>query len=422
MFGLSSTNFLLLIHFLLPSFAYVITTEPWQTDRPAPGLTLFYDIQVEQNDTVVLVDILLFNGSRGNTTTIFGNSDLRKQDDRNAGFDIPFVPPGTAYAIRLVETSTKRFLQDSPQFQIFAVSLVAVDSTSLVVSSIPPTTLATPSGLSTASITALSSTSLPSTSPAGAGNSPPTTGSSKSKNVAPIVGGVIGIVVLVIATIIAIILWRRRSPKSVPTNETEKVLPKAVRLGSVQPFVLHPSNASPVDTSGPNSAEVSPYTLSPVIGSATQASLLPKKSAHGHPVDTRDASSSPSASNTVPARAELLRQERERINREITTLESRSATSDSRNGGSSYGTDLSDSSSYPIMASAPPVPIVGTINEQLASLREQIRQIEQVYGPRGLAVMGDEPPPVYDGPPSGAIIGGSRPLPNVRPLGDGKEG
>jgi len=71
-----------------------MTTEPWQTDRPAPGVTLFYDIQVEQNDTVVLVDILLFNGSRGNTTTIFANSDLRKQDDRNAGFDIPFVPPG----------------------------------------------------------------------------------------------------------------------------------------------------------------------------------------------------------------------------------------------------------------------------------------------------------------------------------------
>lgn len=286
------------------------------------------------------------------------------------------------------------------------------------VSSIPPTTLATPSGLSTTSITASPSTSLPSASPAGAGNSTQTTGSSKSKNVAPIVGGVIGVVVLVIATIIAIILWRRRSPKSIPTNETEKVLPKAVpavQLGSVQPFVLHPSNASPVDISGPNIAEVSPYTLSPVIGSATQASLLPKKFAHGHPVDTGDASLSPSASNTVPARTELLRQERERINREIAALENRSATSDSRNGGSSYGTD---SSSYPIMASAPPIPIVGTINEQLASLREQIRQIEQVYGPRGLAVMSDEPPPVYDGLPSGAIIGGSRPLPNVRPLGE----
>lgn len=70
-----------------------MTTQPWQTDRPAPGLTLFYDIQVEQDDPV-LVDILLFNGNLGNTTTIFGNSDLRKQDDRNAGFDIPFVPPG----------------------------------------------------------------------------------------------------------------------------------------------------------------------------------------------------------------------------------------------------------------------------------------------------------------------------------------
>jgi len=50
-------------------------------------------------------------------------------------------------------------------------------------------------------------------------------------------------------------------------------------------MVLHPSNASPADISGPNSAEVSPYTstLTPVIGSATQVSLLPMKFAHEYP-------------------------------------------------------------------------------------------------------------------------------------------
>jgi len=76
---------------LLPAFAYIITTDPYQTDRPAPGLILFYNIQVQSGDPV-LVDILLFNGSLGNTTTIFPDTDLRK--DSNAGFDIPFVPPG----------------------------------------------------------------------------------------------------------------------------------------------------------------------------------------------------------------------------------------------------------------------------------------------------------------------------------------
>ena len=157
--------------------------------------------------------------------------------------------------------------------------------------SILPTILATPSGVSTTSRTALSSTSLPSTSPDDSGNTS-RTGSSESNTVGLIAGGVIGVVVLVIVTIIAIILWRWRSLKFIATNQTEEVPPKAVpeaRLGSVQHFVLHPSNASPVDTSGPNSA---PYTLSPVIGTANQAGLLPKKSAHGHrrPVDTRDAS------------------------------------------------------------------------------------------------------------------------------------
>lgn len=155
-------------------------------------------------------------------------------------------------------------------------------------------------------------------------------------------------------------------------------------------------------------------------GGTNKAGPLPKKLTDGHSaqMEIGHASSASSAFNTMAARAELLRQERERINREIASLENRSTASESRYGGSSYGTDLSASSSHPMMANIPPVPIGSSINDQLASLREQIRQIEQAYGPSALAGMSDEPPPSYDGPASGTIIGGSRPLLNVMPLGE----
>jgi hypothetical protein len=52
-----------------------------------------------------------------------------------------------------------------------------------------------------------------------------------------------------------------------------------------------------------------------------------------------------------------------------------------------------------MMASVPPVPIGSTIHDQLASLREEIRQIEQAYGPSALAGMSDDPPPGYDALP-----------------------
>jgi len=187
--------------------------------------------------------------------------------------------------------------------------------------------------------------SLPTTAGAQGG-----TGSNKTSKVGPIVGGVIGGLLVIVAAI-AIILWRRRSP---PTNESEKDL--EVRQGSVQPFINQP---------GP----------------------LPKKSAHGYGVQMEsialgDAGSLPIHSNTASVRAELLRKERDRINREIALLEN----------GSSSGTDSSESSSDPLMASFLSNPVASTLNDQLVSLREQIQQIEarQMYGT-------SEPPPGYHG-------------------------
>ena len=240
------------------------------------------------------------------------------------------------------------------------------------------------------------------------------TGASKSSNIGPIVGGVIAGVLIIVA-IIAIILWRRRSPTFIPTNKTEKALlnaaPEAL-LGSVRPFVLHPSQASPVEIPGPNSVDALPSLIT-----TNQAGSLPKKFTQMETLTLGDTGPPSSTSNTTPARAELLRQERERINREIASLENRSTALESRYGGSSYDTDLSDSSSHPMVASVAPVPIGSSIHDQLASLREQIRQIEQVYGPRASG-MSDDPPPGYDAPPSGTIIGSLRPLPNVMPPGE----
>lgn len=81
----------MLCFFWLPAFAYNITVTPYQTDRPAPGLVLFFDIQFQTSEPYE-VDILLFNGNLGNTTTILSDVDLYQNS--NSGFNIPFVPPG----------------------------------------------------------------------------------------------------------------------------------------------------------------------------------------------------------------------------------------------------------------------------------------------------------------------------------------
>jgi len=54
---------------------------------------MYYTIKLGVNDPV-LVDIFLLNANQGNTTLVFGNSDLRKSTDLSAGFDIPFCPAG----------------------------------------------------------------------------------------------------------------------------------------------------------------------------------------------------------------------------------------------------------------------------------------------------------------------------------------
>lgn len=156
------------------------------------------------------------------------------------------------------------------------------------------------------------------------------------------IGGILGV------AIIAIILLRLCLPNKPPTNGIKNLFnPIAVR---------------------------------------TPKKLIHRDSPQIESLPLADAGPPPDYSYDAPARAEFLRQERERINREIALLE----------GRSSSGTDSSDS---PLVVRVPPVPIAINIVDQSARLREEIRQneIRQVYGPTVLPVAGssDGPPPSY---------------------------
>ncbi|PPQ84817.1 hypothetical protein CVT24_002924 [Panaeolus cyanescens] len=99
--------------------AFRIEVEPYDTDRPAPGETIFYNVFIEPGDPRV-VDFVLYNGDLDNSTIIF--HDLRLVGDEDAsGFDIPFVPPGKKYTGRLTRPNTGGrtvFIESAP-FEIW---------------------------------------------------------------------------------------------------------------------------------------------------------------------------------------------------------------------------------------------------------------------------------------------------------------
>ncbi|CAA7263873.1 unnamed protein product [Cyclocybe aegerita] len=406
-------RWILLVTLLFPGcLSYVITTEPWQTNRPVPGGTIFYNIQHTEGE-VVLVDILLISATRGNTTTIFGDSDLTKQDDANAGFTIPFVPPGM-YMIRLVATSTKQFLADSPQFEIFPVGTASASSSSAT--SLPATPLPTFTGLTTTSTSSGSSTS----NTAGAAGSDTSTSSESSPPVGGIVGGVLG--GLLVLVVLGIVLWRRRQRRA--GEVAESVLPTSeANSGSVQPYTLSPRSMEGLGAlADPEGGSIYPSSMAPSTAVNRQAGPLPSKShvllGKGYGAAGEGSSSVSVTSPMSPeARTDLLRRERERINREIAELENRTNNSGSQGTASmslpSSITAASTTSSRP--------PRDQDLAAQLEALRNQIQQMEerQAYGTNAVDF---EPPPGYDGPPAPQPIpepnapgsGESRPLPTPR--------
>ncbi|KAF9035189.1 hypothetical protein BJ165DRAFT_656840 [Panaeolus papilionaceus] len=113
------TVFLIVSISILRTTAFQIEIEPWETDRPAPGDILFYNVVIEPGDPNT-VDIILYNGELGNFTIIFDN-DRFKGDSDATGFNIPSVPPGTQYTGRLGRPNTRglEILAESRPFEIF---------------------------------------------------------------------------------------------------------------------------------------------------------------------------------------------------------------------------------------------------------------------------------------------------------------
>ncbi|KAF5313865.1 hypothetical protein D9619_013090 [Psilocybe cf. subviscida] len=437
--------------------AYIVTTEKWEPDALlVPGKTLFYNVVVEARDTVVLVDVILANGILGNTSDIFANSDLRKKDDANAGFDVPFVPPGKQYTVRLVETATKKFLADSPQFEIFAVNGVASSSASSLPattlppisqtttnppggSSIPPTSLpplsktassnsnsASPSSGSSSITTGPSPSAAGPNTPASSapGDAIPVTGDPEPKSKTPvgaIAGGVVGGLFL-IGLVVFFLLWRRRQHQhgSAPTA-----------LGGTDNEKATHGHGHGLASPGPHAVE--PYTLPPsavrpgAAGLGSTASLtgtgtdggagpLPSKLGYGFAMGSSSSQGGESPLlSPGTTRVEQLRLERERINRELAALEHQrpgaagSHTATTGPSSSGYGGGASSYMPPSSAASGSRGHQESALAEQLAVLQTQIRQLEERQQRRE-----SDAPPMYDGPPAAGSV--SEPQYPVPPL------
>ncbi|KAF9035190.1 hypothetical protein BJ165DRAFT_1510719 [Panaeolus papilionaceus] len=147
--------------------AFKIEIEPYKTDRPAPGDTLFYNIVIEQGDPKV-VDFILYNGDLDNSTIIF--EDMRLVGDQDAsGYDIPFVPPGKKYTGRLgrVKTRGREVLIESDPFEIWPVGGPNAAGPSGGSSTTPTSTISVSIATQTKLITILPSSTTPAPAPTG---------------------------------------------------------------------------------------------------------------------------------------------------------------------------------------------------------------------------------------------------------------
>ncbi|PPQ78782.1 hypothetical protein CVT25_010655 [Psilocybe cyanescens] len=389
----------LLASFLHASFAYTFRV---QTNSLAPGDTFLYDVIVDNGD-VEVVDLLLVNTQRGNTTTMLDNYTMKT--GTNLGFTVPSVPAGT-YMIRLVQASNKQFILDSTQFQITGISLI---------------------------------TGSPSSSPSpSSGSSTPTddvgnrntsnNGKKSSTNVGAIAGGVVGGLVALGAVVLSLLCWRRSSQRNgqIQDLENEKLGPSGL--------------TTPISPGGP-ATEIVPFTIAhrptlpPLEGQSSVtvgSSSLPSKITREYiqPPATVTSSSTAafptsdtSGTNTSAiSRAEHLRRERERINHEIAQLE-QSASAGGTSTSPSSGSILSSSG----LSSLRPSDSVSNtytrdreISAQLSTLQEQIRQIEARQAYVGAAAGAEDdfsvPPPVYDGPSAPTSNAATVPVPVTFPV------
>ncbi|KAF9035187.1 hypothetical protein BJ165DRAFT_1510710 [Panaeolus papilionaceus] len=383
--------------FILPSYAYTITTKTL-TDRPTVGDNLFYEIVLESSDTITIVDIHLADGSRGNSSLVFGSSDLNKPTDARAGFPIPAVPPGSSYTVRILAANNKRRLADSASFEIFARG--ASSPTSL-----GPTTL--PSS---------GPTSTPSQSHTNTPGDNAQASTKKSTPVGPIIGGVLGGLLAIVLILLALLLMGRRKKKKRMSYYESNNKPRPITpppLGEVKPFVVnHPELPSSTDADSTTNLS----TITAATGNRTamgekarlaQAQARSRSNRDIRSLQTTNAS--PSSPVPSSSRADELRIERDRLNRMIADLENRTISSPSTLGGMSTFTFVSSSAQS---GSSSGDSRDHQLAEQVAALREQIqrmeaRQAQQPTSPQNFSSATSntgytdyEPPPGYEPPPS----------------------
>ncbi|KAF9558454.1 hypothetical protein CPC08DRAFT_763943 [Agrocybe pediades] len=457
---------LILSHLLSPCLAYVINVTP-STKFPAPRDTIDWEITPGTGDASV-VNILLTSAARGNTTVVGDTTDLSKNSGKGS-FDVPFVPPGN-YFLRLLNASGN-LLQDSSQFQIFAPGQTTIPTTSA--STIPPTSSQTPPPNTTGSPSGDTTNNNNNSN-----TSQQNTNSKSSTPIGAIVGGVVGGIAAILVVLALIHFFVRPLCGSGRRKNNKYALRDAEKFDtepSTKPRPFYTGHV-PAPLSSPDSGEsthgadvLSPGVASTTLGStatvankyggygtSSKARLIQEEqerqrqqlqSSHRYDSSTDIGSSrytvpisigqslDSTAGQAEPAlppgisRADYLRQERERINREIAMLEGYAGHGAASSAGGSYGTSSGSggggTSVYPPSSvdSAARSEREREIAAQLAALQEQIRAIEarQVQSVGQAADVEDaEPPPgYYPSPPSRTPEAG--PASSSQGLGLGQE-
>lgn len=420
--------------------ALTFTLDPYQTDRPVPDTVMYFTATREAGDPQVVV-VALVNEEIGNTTVMFGTHDLVALPD--AGFRLPFVPPGSQYVVRMTDTTSgRRILAESEPFSVYPPGT-------------PPSSTAVTSENMTATILTTTSTTITTTTTT---PSPSVTQDVPAPNkpavpLGAIIGGAVGGGVVLLLVFGILIYCIRRQGRPVTAEELEKKKQRIEQKKkahdnnkdvSISPFLVNdpvPStpfagdsttnlidpDASRSSSSGGPVGAVHQYesarheksrlannsnyfntanvhhlpteaTASSTLGegssSAGGAARDRGSSSEGSRSHIREKSSrrtldhseeyelSSTATSSAIARAEELRRERERIDQEISYLERTSSMGGSKNPrrGSATTTENDER-----MAAA-----------EMAALRETMHDIAiGSSSERRTVPPPDEPPPEY---------------------------
>ncbi|EAU85416.2 hypothetical protein CC1G_07110 [Coprinopsis cinerea okayama7 len=414
---------------LICSALSIRNVEALDTDRPTAGIALYFETSGSRtSEDPEVVNVLIRDPRQGNNTLIIGELNIEEEPD--IGFHLPDLPPGNGYIIRIVDPSSNRVLADSATFEIFPPGTPPSENYSSTAGT----------GPTTSTHTVISPSRSPGAS--NNGDKEDGGGSQLGVIIGGAVGG-FAIVVLFFVLLWLLLRKRKpKQPELAPFNPDSTPMHPQIFSGApkdkdgvISPFFiptadggnaahtpftesipLTPSSLS-ADNSGVfvsassekarlraqqtmrdramynASSSSSGQARSEAGGSAAGSSdnllasrkhqhqqfVYPPSSSSGSETKGHARANSGTSARMAAARAEQLRRERERIDREIAELENQSAYSGGSAIGSAYG-GVSQGSE--------------DLVAQIAMLREQVGRIE-----RERAITGHgyelEPPPEY---------------------------